>query len=129
MGWGAIGEVTACRSPAEPSPNQVEKKSPLWATERVAYYEDGHLCFQSVTAYGTKHYMMQMQCDSALSPAKSTKVITNYNWDAKISIMTACAANPVVKSLRCPDGSKPHRLAFGLKKCALCDTTNPNPNH
>lgn len=96
-----------------------QKKPALWATERVAYWEDGHLCFQSVTAYGTKHYMMQMQCVSALSPATSTKVITNYNWDAKIAIMTACDAKPVVISLACPEGSRPHRLAFGLQKCAV----------
>jgi hypothetical protein len=115
-----------------------KKKSPVWATERVAYYEDGHLCFQSVTAYGTKHYMMQMQCDSALSPAKSTKVITNYNWDAKIAIMTACDAKPVVQSLKCPEGSRPHRLVeewravfilmhglFTVRcKCVQIDSTN-----
>ncbi len=98
---------------------RTKAKRALWATERVAYYEDGYLCFQSVTAYGTNHNMMQMQCDSAVSPAKSTKVITNYNWDAKIAIKTACAAKPAVQSLKCPEGSRPHRLAFGLQKCAV----------
>ena len=96
------------------------RTSSQWATERLAYWEDGFLCFQSVTAYGTKHYMMRMKCDSALSPASSTKVITNYDWDNKCSIMTDCVATPKVASLTCPaKGTTPHQLSFGLVKFAV----------
>ncbi len=90
---------------AKPSSNGFE-----WSTERVACCEDGSLCFQSVTAYGTKHYMMQMRFESALAPVQSKEVITNFDWDCKCSIMIPFDGTPTVTSLKChSNGNKPHQ--------------------
>lgn len=102
-----------------------------WATERIVYWEDGFLCFQSVTAYGTEHFMIKIDCDSALHPAKSTHIITNFDWDAKRSIMVLATELTVsVSSISCSStlgDTKTHKLSFGPVKFAV-RVSNSQPN-
>ena len=102
-----------------------------WATERVVYWEDGFLCFQSVTAYGTEHFMMKIECDSAFHPAKSTLIITNFDWDAKRSIMVRATDLTVsVSSVSCSSTSgdtKTHKLSFGPGTCQVRCKSSKEP--
>ena len=88
-----------------------------WATERVTFWEDGVQYFQSVTAYGTNHFMMQIACNELFGSATSTKVITNFDWEKKNSIMSEAACSPIVATISVETGdARSHKLSFGLVK-------------
>ena len=68
-----------------------------WATERVLYFHDGQIHIQSVTAFGTGMFMLQLKCDSLNHQVTETKGFCNFNWDTKCSVMQKIDSNPSVK--------------------------------
>ena len=99
-----------------------------WATERVLYFHDGQIHIQSVTAFGTGMFMLQLKCDSLNHQVTETKGFCNFNWDTKCSVMQKIDSNPSVKIIHTKSKLKEHKLSFGTQRILVHQGARDRPN-
>jgi hypothetical protein len=86
------------------------------ATERVMFAEGGRVFFQSVTAYGSKMFLMECKMQRIGSKVTNGHVIQNFDWDRKASVMSDVECKLSIKVLpgkRSTAPIKPYRCSFG----------------
>ncbi len=85
-----------------------------WATERVMFFKEGKVFVQSTTAYGTGFLLLQ--CDAKMGkPVSNVRVVQNFDWKRKVSVMSPCLPNPELRIdiLDAGHCKAPHILSFG----------------
>ena len=92
--------------------------------ERVSYWENGQVVFQSVTAYGTDMKLLTVDCETFSSHSSSNcwSRIENFDFKNKKSIMVAGSAeqSPVLSSIKVKGTIKPnYTFACGTKRIAV----------
>jgi hypothetical protein len=98
-----------------------------WATERVLYWHDGQIHIQSITAFGTGMFMLQLKCTSLKQKVTETSCFCNFNWETKCSVMQRMDGNASVKIIRTKTKIKEHKLSFGTQRILkFSGKTDPN---
>jgi hypothetical protein len=104
--------------------DQIACKGLDFKAERVSYWENGQVVFQSVTAYGTDMKLLTVDCETFSSHSTSNcwSRIENFDFKNKKSIMVAGSAeqSPELSSIKVKGTIKPnYTFACGTKRIAV----------